>query len=334
MPSRVSRSEPQVFNVSFLDIMACATGAIFFILMVLVLNSALSVRTMKQTEKPPELPPPPDVTTLDIAALKEERDRLRAEEAILDEALAAGSGDLAGPAESLRRAEEARLAEASAALERAGKTISELEEELARADAEAKDLERQIAEGVESGALQKEVRYRIPENRHVEQELGLAVECARNKAYVEGPASYDFYGVLARGGKRSVRPKRIRGEFFWPSVIYFTDLGGFYLSRDDAAAGREVVARGCARKATAKGDDAAVLAGNSSLFARGLAKLDRTKHLVGFEVRPSGIEAFRAAREWTLSNSFLYNWYPYEEDQSLDVPLSVGGGGGSGGFAQ
>jgi hypothetical protein len=67
---------------------------------------------------------------------------------------------------------------------------------------------------------------------------------------------------------------------------------------------------------------------SDGFFAKDLKRLQSNKTALIFWVKPDGIGAFSAAREFAIKNGFSYNWSPRDGDKPLTFVLTSGDGGG------
>lgn len=336
------RRDIEVMNVSFLDLFACAIGAVTFIIILLYLSSLNLVL-------PSAKPAAPAVSESDVARLEKEAavalaagGRLRED---LKKAEAGRTTAEKGAAEAEKAMAEARarvdkaagdspeIRDLRARVEKGRTLLKSAEDEKARADAELRDLrDREKTAAAEVEALKKgmagrQVEYRIPLERATTKQQGVVLDCTQDRVYLFGTDAYQGTEYVktksndarftAYAKEFQVRPRKEEqitedlSKILEPRPLKWASVGAaFSITRTiDFTKGDIGLMWKASRKPSARGETAATLADPKTPFRRTLSAVDPAQNYVVMLVRPSGYAVFRELRRMLEAEGYEVTWF-------------------------
>jgi hypothetical protein len=276
-----------IFNFSFLDILACVIGLLIFVLTIVVVSgsgdaNAQTVSRLSSAEH--------QLQTARSEAQMSASRRRRDEQLLVERSL-----DMADPEHAANvvraqiqslKAERAELEGASAsanarfsslatALELLGRSPN-VDPGTAEIEAEIHTLDQKV------GALQDQVRAEQEKSsvQHVQYYVPHLREVARRTLWVE-----------------------ISGDNLW--CVGSADYDRDVLDGDSTRYARRAEARGTVVAQMTKSEDAVPLE---------ISIADPGKTIIEVVLRPSGYAAFRTLRDWAWNKGFSVNWAPLDED--------------------
>lgn len=353
----MARKEVEVLNVSFLDVFACAIGAVTFITIIVFLNS-IGIKASREGRTEPDASAAADLAAArqELGVLESEIAERRSSAGDLEKQIAARAAD----SESLREAAaqskkasdeladaESRRAALRSALDGEGTASAELK---ARVDA----LQGEARTTGEAGGV---VTFRIPLVRTVDKEVGAHFECADSRVFDVTSDNYTMTEFILTVGnldsynkwigsvkgrtpseaeeerlERSLISDRKSGWKRMEDLRWTFEAAGFNensISFNGIGVRRLGIRARFDRKEAARGEAPSALGQATSGLRTTLAACDPSKQIVAFWIRPSGFPAFRAARKGLEELGYELTWYYYAEDQV--IRMYRGSGGGSGG---